>query len=126
MSGSAASQKNRDGPDHRTVALMTLYDEYLETLEYGISDHVAVAQATGVIMQRHDLSVDEAGEYLCGNAASFGTRAGPIRSYGPRLAFDSTTARIAPGSAGGETPFERGPRLCCSHPIASKAIRRDG
>jgi len=51
---------------------MTLYDEYLQTLEYGISDDAAVAQATGVIMQRHHLSVGEASEYVCDEAASLG------------------------------------------------------
>jgi hypothetical protein len=51
---------------------MTLYDEFLETLEYGFSSDAVVAQATGVIMQRHHLSVGEAGEYLCRDAAALG------------------------------------------------------
>jgi len=71
---------------------MTLYDEYLETLEYRISDHVAVAQATGVIMQRHDLSVDEAGEYLCGDAASLGLEPAQFA----RLVLDSHLTRQRP------------------------------
>src|SRR4051794_2838529 len=103
MGGSAASQKYRDGPDHRTVALMTLYDEYLQTLEYGVCVDVAVAQATGVIMQRHDLSVAEASEYLCGDAVSLGLQPAELA----RLILDSqlTRRRVVQGAASG--------RGCC-------------
>jgi len=76
---------------------MTLYDEYLQTLEYGISDDVAVAQATGVIMQRRNLSVGEASEYLCGDAASLGLEPAQFA----RLVLD---AKLTRGSNSGSAP----------------------
>jgi AmiR/NasT family two-component response regulator len=51
---------------------MNPFDEYLGPLEYAMSNQTAVAQATGVIMQRHNLSAGEASKHLCAHAASLG------------------------------------------------------
>jgi hypothetical protein len=64
--------KSWDGARYETACLMNLYDEFLESLDYGISDRAAVAQALQVIMQRHNLSADQAREYLCGDLAGLG------------------------------------------------------
>jgi len=50
---------------------VNIHDDHFEPSQL-LANRVAVAQATGVIMQSHDLSVDEASEWLRIDAAVLG------------------------------------------------------